>query len=85
LPSNSVDIALYINAASFLFATLTIRGLNEIPIGAKANSIKDETLANHLLKDGMPPLNQKSFVVSSSEWSVHPQQSVVFSAMPADS
>ena len=34
LPSNSVDIALYINALSFLFAAWTIRGLKEIPKGA---------------------------------------------------
>jgi dTMP kinase len=38
LPSKSVDIALYINALSFLFAAWTVWGLHEIPKGPAANT-----------------------------------------------
>ena len=50
LPSNSVDIALYINALSFLFAAWTIRGLNEIPKGAASKSSKDENVGQSLIQ-----------------------------------
>jgi len=50
LPSNSVDIALYINALSFLFAAWTIRGLKEIPIGAASKSSKDENVGQSLIQ-----------------------------------
>ena len=36
IPSNSIDIALYINAISFLFAAWTVFGIKEIPKGAAA-------------------------------------------------
>jgi dTMP kinase len=50
LPSNSVDIALYINALSFLFAAWTIRGLKEIPKGAASKSHKDENVGQSLIQ-----------------------------------
>jgi len=50
LPSNSVDIALYINALSFLFAAWTIRGLKEIPKGAASKSSKDENVGQSLIQ-----------------------------------
>jgi dTMP kinase len=49
LPSNSVDIALYINAASFLFAAWTIRGLKEIPKGAASKSENSDNVAQSLI------------------------------------
>ncbi|CAN2169814.1 enterobactin exporter EntS [Candidatus Nanopelagicaceae bacterium] len=50
LPSNSVDIALYINALSFLFAAWTIRGLKEIPKGAASKSSRDENVGQSLIQ-----------------------------------
>jgi dTMP kinase len=50
LPSNSVDIALYINALSFLFAAWTIRGLKEIPKGAASKSSKNENVGQSLIQ-----------------------------------
>ena len=50
LPSNSVDIALYINALSFLFAAWTIRGLKEIPKGSASKSNKDENVGQSLIQ-----------------------------------
>ncbi len=50
LPSNSVDIALYINAATFLFAAWTIRGLKEIPKGSASKSNKDENVGQSLIQ-----------------------------------
>ncbi|CAN2231117.1 enterobactin exporter EntS [Candidatus Planktophila dulcis] len=50
LPSNSVDIALYINALSFLFAAWTIRGLKEIPKGSASKSNKDESVGQSLVQ-----------------------------------
>jgi dTMP kinase len=50
LPSNSVDIALYINAATFLFAAWTIRGLKEIPKGAASKTNKDENIGQSLIQ-----------------------------------
>ena len=41
---NSVDIALYINAISFLFAAFTVYGLNEIPKGAAADKESQESV-----------------------------------------
>jgi len=49
LPRNSVDIALYINAASFFFAAWTIRGLKEIPKGAAAKKETDENVGKSLI------------------------------------
>jgi dTMP kinase len=50
LPSNSVDVALYINALSFLFAAWTIRGLKEIPKGSASKSSKDENVGQSLIQ-----------------------------------
>jgi len=50
LPSNSVDIALYINALSFLFAAWTIRGLKEIPKGSASKASKDENVGQSLIQ-----------------------------------
>ncbi|NBU57566.1 MAG: dTMP kinase [Actinobacteria bacterium] len=49
LPRNSVDIALYINAISFLFAAWTIRGLKEIPKGAAAKHESSEGVGQSLI------------------------------------
>ena len=48
LPSNSVDIALYINALSFLFAAYTIRGLKEIPKGAASKKDAEQNMGQSL-------------------------------------
>jgi dTMP kinase len=45
---DSVDIALYVNAASFAFAAITIWGLKEIPEGAAAKKDKDENILKSL-------------------------------------
>ena len=50
LPSNSVDVALYINAASFLFAAWTIRGLKEIPKGAASKHEASEGVGQSLIQ-----------------------------------
>jgi dTMP kinase len=41
---NSVDIALYINAISFLFAAITVYNLKEIPRGAAADKASQESV-----------------------------------------
>jgi dTMP kinase len=50
IPTNSIDIALYVNAASFLFAAWTIRGLKELPKGAASKSSKDENVGQSLIQ-----------------------------------
>jgi dTMP kinase len=45
---DSVDIALYVNAASFAFAAFTIWGLKEIPQGAAAKKDKDANVLKSL-------------------------------------
>ena len=50
IPSNSVDIALYINAISFFFAAWTIRGLHEIPKGSSVDKNSDESVGKSLLQ-----------------------------------
>ena len=50
LPSNSVDIALYINALSFFFAAWTIRGLHEIPKGPAASRDGGEGVGKSLMQ-----------------------------------
>jgi dTMP kinase len=50
LPTSSVDIALYINALSFLFAAWTIRGLKEIPKGAASKSESNSNVGQSLLR-----------------------------------
>jgi dTMP kinase len=48
IPSNSVDIALYFNAASFFFAAWTIRGLKEISQGGSDKKLADENIVQSL-------------------------------------
>jgi dTMP kinase len=50
IPTNSIDIALYVNAASFLFAAWTIRGLKEISKGSASKSNKDENVGQSLIQ-----------------------------------
>jgi dTMP kinase len=50
IPSNSIDIALYVNALSFIFAAWTIRGLKEIPKGSASKSNKDENVGQSLIQ-----------------------------------
>jgi dTMP kinase len=50
IPTNSIDIALYVNALSFLFAAWTIRGLKEIPKGSASKSNKDENVGQSLIQ-----------------------------------
>jgi dTMP kinase len=50
LPTSSVDIALYINALSFLFAAWTIRGLKEIPKGAASKSEENSNVGQSLVR-----------------------------------
>jgi dTMP kinase len=49
IPSNSVDIALYLNALSFFFAAFTIRGLKEISKGGSDKKLADENIAQSLV------------------------------------
>jgi len=58
---DSVDIALYVNAASFAFAALTIWGLKEIPKGAAAKKAKDEGVLKSL-SDGWKAVSQTKIV-----------------------
>jgi dTMP kinase len=48
IPSNSVDIALYLNALSFFFAAWTIRGLKEISNHGSEKKSADENIAQSL-------------------------------------
>jgi dTMP kinase len=50
IPSNSIDIALYINALSFLFAAWTVFGIKEIPKGAAAKSDKSSNVGQSLFQ-----------------------------------
>ena len=50
IPSNSIDIALYINALSFLFAAWTIFGIKEIPKGAASKSQSDTNVGQSLIQ-----------------------------------
>ena len=58
---DSIDIALYVNAASFAFAAITIWGLKEIPNGAAAKKAKDEGVLKSLL-DGWKAVSQTKIV-----------------------
>jgi dTMP kinase len=49
IPSNSVDIALYLNAVSFFFAAFTIRGLKEISKSGSDKKLADENIAQSLV------------------------------------
>ena len=50
IPSNSIDIALYINAISFLFAAWTVFGIKEIPKGAAAKSDNTSNVGQSLIQ-----------------------------------
>ena len=50
IPSNSIDIALYINAISFLFAAWTVFGIKEIPKGAAAKSDNSPNVGQSLIQ-----------------------------------
>jgi dTMP kinase len=50
IPSNSIDIALYLNALSFLFAAWTIFGIKEIPKGAASKSHSDDNVGQSLIQ-----------------------------------
>jgi dTMP kinase len=58
---DSIDIALYVNAASFAFAAITIWGLKEIPKGAAAKKAKDEGILKSL-HDGWKAVSQTKIV-----------------------
>ncbi|CAN2169775.1 enterobactin exporter EntS [Candidatus Nanopelagicaceae bacterium] len=57
----SINIALYVNAASFAFAAFTIWGLKEIPKGAAAKKAKDEGVLKSL-HDGWKSVSQTKIV-----------------------
>jgi dTMP kinase len=61
LPTNSVDIALYINAASFAFAAWTIRGLKEIPKGAASKKSESENVGQSLIQ-GWKSVSQSKII-----------------------
>jgi len=50
IPSNSIDIALYLNALSFLFAAWTIFGIKEIPKGAASKSQSEDNVGQSLIQ-----------------------------------
>jgi dTMP kinase len=50
IPSNSIDIALYLNALSFLFAAWTIFGIKEIPKDAACKSQSDDNVGQSLIQ-----------------------------------
>jgi dTMP kinase len=50
IPSNSIDIALYINAISFLFAAWTVFGIKEIPKSAAAKSDNSSNVGQSLIQ-----------------------------------
>jgi dTMP kinase len=50
IPSNSIDIALYINAISFLFAAWTVFGIKEIPKGSAAKSDNTSNVGQSLIQ-----------------------------------
>jgi dTMP kinase len=58
---DSVDIALYANAATFAFAAFTIWGLKEIPKGAAANKTKDENIWKSL-HDGWKSVSETKLI-----------------------
>jgi dTMP kinase len=50
IPSDSIAIALYLNALSFLFAAWTIFGIKEIPRGSASKSQSDDNVAQSLIQ-----------------------------------
>jgi dTMP kinase len=61
IPSNSVDIALYINALSFLFAAVTIYKIKEIPKGAASNS-ENKSSVGHSLIQGWKAVSESKII-----------------------
>jgi len=59
--SGSINIALYVIAASFAFAAFTIWGLKEIPKGAAAKKAKNEDVLKSL-HDGWKAVSQTKIV-----------------------
>ncbi len=49
IPSNSIDIALYLNAVSFLFAAWTVFGIKEIPKGAASKPEQNKNVGQSLI------------------------------------
>jgi len=50
IPSDSIAIALYLNALSFLFAAWTVFGIKEIPKGAASKSQSDDNVGQSLIQ-----------------------------------
>jgi dTMP kinase len=50
IPSDSIAIALYLNAFSFLFAAWTVFGIKEIPRGAASKSQSDDNVGQSLIQ-----------------------------------
>jgi dTMP kinase len=50
IPSDSIAIALYLNALSFLFAAWTVFGIKEIPRGAASKSQSDTNVGQSLIQ-----------------------------------
>jgi dTMP kinase len=50
IPSDSIAIALYLNALSFLFAAWTIFGIKEIPRGSASKSQSDDNVGQSLIQ-----------------------------------
>ncbi len=61
IPSNSVDIALYINALSFLFAAWTVFGIKEIPKGAASKSDSPSNVGQSLIQ-GWKAVSQSKII-----------------------
>jgi dTMP kinase len=61
VPSNAVDIALYVNALSFFFAAYTIRGLKEIPKGSASKKDVEQNVAQSLA-EGWKTVSQSKII-----------------------
>jgi len=61
IPSNSVDIALYINALSFLFAAWTVFGIKEIPKGAASKNDSPSNVGQSLIQ-GWKDVSQSKII-----------------------
>ncbi len=58
---NSIDIALYVNAASFAFAAWTVWGLKEIPKGA-ASKVESDTSVGRSLLQGWKTVSESKII-----------------------
>jgi dTMP kinase len=61
VPSNAVDIALYVNALSFFFAAYTIRGLKEIPKGSASKKDAEQNIGQSLA-EGWKTVSQSKII-----------------------